>query len=163
MTKAATGRSQRARQSRSVARLMAVQALYQRAMAGTGTARLIAEFHAHRLQGDGTDQELAPAESAFFDDLVQGVIAREEEIDARIADYLTAGWTLARLDPLMHAILRAGAFELMARPDVPLAAVVSEYVDVARAFYPREEAGFVNAVLDRIGHAARDVAGSVAG
>lgn len=155
MTKAGTDRRERARQSRSVARLMAVQALYQKAQAGTATARLLAEFHAHRLEGEAMEAELAPAETGFFDDLVQGVVAREAELDERIAGFLSPGWTLSRLDPLMRAVLRAGAYELVARPDVPLGAVVSEYVDVARAFYPAEESGFVNAVLDRLGHAAR--------
>lgn len=155
MARAGTGRREAARQSRSVARLMAVMALYQQAMTGAGTAQLISEFHAHRLPGDSGEGELAPAEAAFFDDVVRGALARAAELDERIAAYLSAGWTLERLDPLMHALLRAGAYELVARPDVPLAAVVSEYVDVARAFYPREEAGFVNAVLDRLGHAAR--------
>lgn len=163
MAMAGTGRKEMARQRRSVARLMAVQALYQQAMTGAATAPLLAEFHAHRLRGEAREGELAPAEAGFFDDLVKGAMAREAELDSRIAAFLTSGWTLERLDPLMRAILRAGAYEMVARPDVPLAAVVSEYVDVARAFYPRGEAGFVNAVLDRLGHAARNPSGRPSG
>jgi N utilization substance protein B len=140
---------------RSAARLAAVQALYQRAMAATPVPRLLHEFHAHRLDGDSDGEAIAPAEESFFDAIVEGVAARQAELDTAIAARLASGWTLDRLDPLMRQILRAGAFELLARPDVPPAAVISEYVDVAHAFYPPAEAGFVNALLDRL---AKDTA-----
>ncbi|MGL6043504.1 MAG: transcription antitermination protein NusB, partial [Sandaracinobacteroides sp.] len=84
-----------------------------------------------------------------------GTLARSAEIDSLVAGFLGAGWTLDRLDRLMLQILRAGAYELVSRPDVPLAAVVSEYVDVAHAFYDSREAGFVNALLDRLGKSVR--------
>jgi N utilization substance protein B len=140
---------------RSAARLAAVQALYQRAMAGTPLPRLLNEFHLHRLHGDSDGEAIAPAETDFFDEIVAGVAAREAELDEAIAARLAASWTLDRLDPLMRQLLRAGAFELLARADVPRAAVISEYVDVAHAFYPAAEAGFVNALLDRL---SRDIA-----
>ncbi|MFQ3596519.1 MAG: transcription antitermination factor NusB [Sphingomonadaceae bacterium] len=140
---------------RSAARLRAVQALYQRAMAGTPLPRLMAEFHDHRLQDASDEQAIATAEADFFDDVVAGVAARESELDALVATYLAAGWTLERLDPLLRQLLRAGAYELLARPDVPRAAVISAYVDVAHAFYPPAEAGFVNALLDRVARAVR--------
>lgn len=147
------------RQRRATARLRAVQALYQRAMTGAAVEALVAEFHAHRLAADGhaeaEEAGLPPAETAFFDDLVSGVVAREAELDRLIAGYLAEGWTLARLDPLLLQLLRAGTYELVARPDVPLAAVIAAYVDVAHAFFPREQTGFVNALLDRVGHAVR--------
>jgi N utilization substance protein B len=141
--------------ARSAARLAAVQALYQRAMAGTAVSGLLNEFHAHRLDGDLDGEQIAPAEADFFDGIVAGVVARQDEIDAAIGARLAPGWTLKRLDPLMLQLLRAGVFELLARPDIPRGAVVSEYVDVAHAFYPAAEAGFVNALLDRL---ARDTA-----
>ena len=120
--------------SRSAARLAAVQALYQQEMEATPTARLIHEFHNHRLGATIGDVTYADAEESFFDDLVSGASARREEIDALIVGKLAEGWSLDRLDKPMKAILRAGAYELIARPDVPTATVISEYLDVADAF-----------------------------
>ncbi|WP_265587248.1 transcription antitermination factor NusB [Sphingomicrobium arenosum] len=141
--------------SRSAARLAAVQALYQREMEGTGTAQLIHEFHEHRLGAVIEDAQYAEAEVLFFDDLVAGVIARMDEIDEKIAAKLSEGWSLARLDRAMRAILRAGTYELIARADVPRAAVIDEYVDVADAFFDAREKGFVNGLLDAIAKEAR--------
>jgi transcription antitermination protein NusB len=143
--------------ARSVARLAAVQALYQQSMEGTPTARLLDEFHQHRLGEPIDDAELADAEVAFFDDLVRGTLARAEEIEELLSAKLAAGWTLTRLDKTMLQILRAGAYELIARPDVPVAAAISEWVDVAKAFFDDREAKFVNGVLDAV---AKDVRGS---
>jgi N utilization substance protein B len=98
--------------------------------------------------------EYADAEVDFFDDLVKGVSARSEELDGLIAGRLAAGWSLARLDKPMRQILRAGTYELVARPDVPVATIISEYVDVAKAFYDQRETGFVNGLLDSL---AKDV------
>jgi N utilization substance protein B len=148
-----------ARRRRSAARLAAVQALYQHASAGTPQAKLLSEFHDHRLGTEVEDEPLAAADQGFFDDVVTGTLARTEELDGLVRQFLGAGWTLDRLDRLMLQILRAGAYELVARPDVPRAAVVSEYVDVAHAFYEQREAGFVNALLDRLGRSVRDADG----
>jgi N utilization substance protein B len=144
--------------SRSAARLAAVQALYQQEMEGTPTARLLHEFHDHRLGATIEGETYAEAEVSFFDDLVEGALARRDEIDALIADRLAQGWSLDRLDKPMKAILRVGAYELIARPDVPMASVISEYVDVADAFYDSREKGFVNGLLDAIAKAARPAA-----
>jgi N utilization substance protein B len=143
-------------QARSTARLAAVQALYQHAMEGTGEARLLDEFHQHRLgmTDDEADAEFADAEVDFFDDLVKGALARRDEIDELLAGKLAQGWSLARLDRTMLQILRAGTYELLARPDVPVAAAISEWVDVAKAFFDDREAKFANGVLDAV---ARDV------
>ena len=141
--------------SRSAARLAAVQALYQQEMEGTPVARLIHEFHHHRLGATIEGDTYAEAEHSFFDDLVAGTDARREEIDGLIADRLAEGWSLERLDKPMKAILRVGAYELVARPDVPVATVISEYVDVADAFYDKREKGFVNGLLDAIAKTAR--------
>ncbi len=145
-----------ARRRRSAARLAAVQALYQHASSRTPQARLIAEFHDHRLGAEVEGEQLSAADQPFFDDLVSGTLARLDELDALVASFLGSGWTLDRLNRLMLQILRAGAYELVARPDVPRTAVVSEYVDVAHAFYEKREAGFVNALLDRLGRSVRD-------
>ena len=141
--------------ARSAARLAAVQALYQRQMEGTPLARLLDEFHQHRLGRQIEDAHYADAEVEFFDDLVRGVAAREEEIDALLGQRLAQGWSLSRLDKTMLQILRAGAYELLARPDVPVGTAISEYVDVAHAFFEAREAKFVNGVLDAVAKAVR--------
>ena len=137
-------------QSRSAARLGAVQALYQQQMEGTATAKLLNEFHQHRLGKVIEDEEYADADVDFFDDVVRGVDARRAEIDDLLTARLAEGWTLARLDKTMLQILRAGAYELIARADVPKAAAISEYVDVAKAFFDDREAKFVNGILDAV-------------
>ncbi|WP_239804525.1 transcription antitermination factor NusB [Croceicoccus hydrothermalis] len=147
--------TQKARsQSRSAARLAAVQALYQHDMEKTPVTRLLDEFHQHRLGREIEEAQYADAEVAFFDDLVKGVDARRDEIDTRITERLAAGWSLTRLDRTMLQILRCGTYELMARADVPRASAISEYVDVAHAFFEAREAKFVNGLLDAI---AKDV------
>ena len=147
--------SQTRSRSRSAARLAAVQALYQHDMEGTPVARLLKEFHDHRLGATIEDAQYHRAERDFFDDIVTGASSRRGDIDALISGRLAEGWTLARLDRTMRAILRAGAYELIARPDVPVGSVISEYVDVAHAFYDKRESGFVNGLLDAIAKQAR--------
>ncbi|MFL6786636.1 MAG: transcription antitermination factor NusB [Sphingomicrobium sp.] len=147
--------SQTRSRSRSAARLAAVQALYQQEMEGTPVPRLLHEFHEHRLGAMIEDEQYHDAERDFFDDIVLGADARRDELDRLISDRLAEGWTLERLDRPMRAILRAGAYELIARPDVPVGSVISEYVDVAHAFYDKRESGFVNGLLDAIAKEAR--------
>jgi len=142
-------------QARSAARLAAVQALYQLDMEKPALARLLDEFHQHRLGAEIEEARYADADVAFFDDLVRGVEARREEIDGIVAERLAKGWSLARLDRTMLQILRAGTYELLARADVPTGAVIGEYLDVAHAFFDAREAKFVNAVLDGVAKAAR--------
>jgi N utilization substance protein B len=141
--------------SRSAARLAAVQALYQHAMEGTPLPRLLDEFHQHRLGAEIEDVQFADAEVAFFDDVVAGVIARYEEIDGLLEVRLAEGWSIERLDRTMLQILRAGTWELLARPDVPTGSVISEYIDVAHAFFEAREAKFANGVLDAVAKAVR--------
>lgn len=141
--------------ARAAARLAAVQALYQREMEGTKIPTLLHEFHVHRLGKTIEDVEYAEADVAFFDDVVSGTYARIDEIDGVISKKLSADWTLDRLDRPMRQILRAGAYELMARRDVPVGAVISEYLDVTAAFYDRREKGFVNGLLDAIAKEVR--------
>lgn len=142
-------------QSRAAARLAAVQALYQHEMEATPLAMLLDEFHMHRLGAEIDDDVYAEAEVAFFDDVVKGVLARREEIDAVLSARLAEGWKLERLDKTMLQILRAGAYELMARADVPTASAITEYLDVAHAFFDDREAKFVNGVLDAVAKAVR--------
>ena len=139
--------------ARSAARLAAVQALYQHQMEATPLNRLLDEFHQHRLGAEIEEVQFAAAETAFFDDIVKGVDARRDEIDLLLSAKLAQGWTLARIDKTMLQILRAGTYELIARADVSKATAISEYVDVAKAFFDDREAKFVNGVLDAV---ARD-------
>lgn len=148
-----------ARARRRTARLHAVQALFQRNATGTPLPRLLTEFHHHRLGAPQEDLEFGEADATFFDSIVSGTAARETEIDEAIGPRLASGWTLARLDPLMLQMLRAGTFELLARPDVPTSVILSEYAAIAHAFYPPPEAGFVNAVLDRLAGTLRSPEG----
>jgi N utilization substance protein B len=145
--------------SRAAARLAAVQALYQHDMEGTHLASLLDEFHRHRLGGEIDDEvddtQYADAEVAFFDDLVKGAIARRDEIDDLLSGKLAEGWKLERLDKTMLQILRAGAYELLARADVSTGTAISEYVDVAHAFFDARETKFVNGVLDAVAKAVR--------
>ena len=147
-------------QARSTARLAAVQALYQMQMEGTALTKLLDEFHQHRLGREIDDEDhgeatYAEAEIEFFDDLVRGVDARREEIDDLLTARLTDGWTLTRLDKTMLQVLRAGAYELLARADVPTKAAINEYVDVAKAFFDDREAKFVNGILDAVAKQVR--------
>ena len=147
-------------QARSTARLAAVQALYQIQMEGTALNKLLDEFHQHRLGREIDDEDhgeatYAEAEVEFFDDLVRGVSGRREEIDELLLARLADGWTLARLDKTMLQVLRAGAYELIARADVPTASAINEYVDVAKAFFDDREAKFVNGILDALAKEAR--------
>ena len=146
-------------QARSVARLAAVQALYQMEVSGTGVEAVVREFSEHRFDRapggeDGEGAPLAAADETFFAELVRGVVEHQRGIDPAIARRLAQGWRLERLDATVRAILRAGAFELAHRPDVPVEVVINEYVDLARSFFEGPEPGFVNAALDGL---ARDV------
>ena len=115
----------------------------------------VKEFHDHRLGAVIEDMEFAEAEIDFFDDIVSGVNKRLAEIDALIGGKLADGWSLDRLDRPQKQILRAGTYEILARADVPVAAIIGEYVDVADAFYEKREKGFVNGLLDAIAKSVR--------
>jgi N utilization substance protein B len=146
-------------QARSVARLAAVQALYQMEVSGAGVEAVVREFSDHRFDRalggeEGEGAPMAAADEAFFAELVRGVVEHQRGIDPAIARRLAQGWRLDRLDATVRAILRAGAFELSHRPDVPVEVVINEYVDLARSFFEGPEPGFVNAALDGL---ARDV------
>jgi len=139
---------------RRAARLAAVQALYQMEIAGIDADSVTEEFSGFRF---GREPAVVPGEpdEAFFAAIVHGVPARQDEIDAAIAKCLAADWRLSRVDSILRAILRAGAFELTARPDVPVRVVIDEYVELAHAFFAEQEASFVNAVLDKLAHCKR--------
>lgn len=149
---------QATRPSRSTARLAAVQALYQRDMSGTPADRLVDEFAAWRLNEPVDGERLAPPDAQFFAGLVAGAAARASEIDRLIEAHIAEGWALERIDRPLLAILRAAVFELIARPDISVGTVISEYLNVAHAFYERRDTGFVNGVLDAVAREVRAAA-----
>ena len=141
---------------RSAARLAAVQALYQMEVSGNGVIDALAEFEAFWIGREVEGIAFKPAENQFFRDILAGVVREQRPIDVKIDGALAAGWPLKRIEAVLRAILRAGAYELLFRKDVPVRVVISEYVDIAHGFYADDEPGLVNAVLDAI---ARDVRG----
>jgi len=140
---------------RGAARLAAVQALYQMDIAGTDLNDILAEFESHWLGGEVEGDKYLPAEAAFFREIVRGVVAGQRNLDPAIDHALSKGWPLKRVEALVRAVLRAGAFELTNRKDIPVRVIVSEYVDVANAFVDRDETGMVNAVLDMLARTMR--------
>ncbi len=147
--------SERKANQRGAARLAAVQALYQMDIAGTGINDILAEFESHWMGQEVEGNQYLPAEAAFFREVVGGVVREQRNLDPLIDAALAQSWPLKRIEAILRAVLRAGAFELGHRRDVPARVVVSEYVDVANAFVEREETGMVNAVLDALARGLR--------
>ena len=140
---------------RSAARLAAVQALYQMDVSGKGVIDALAEFEAFWMGREVEGIAFQPSDSDFFRSILSGVVENQRPIDQRIDAALAAGWPLTRIEAVLRAILRAGAFELLFRKDVPVRVVISEYVDVAHGFYGEDEPGLVNAVLDAMAREVR--------
>jgi len=140
---------------RGAARLAAVQALYQMDMTGAGLNEILAQFESHWLGREVEGEQYLPAEAAFFRDIVSGVVDVQRDLDPRIDAALEATWPLKRIEAILRSVLRAGAYELEKRIDIPARVVVSEYVDVANAFVGKTETGMVNAVLERLARNAR--------
>jgi transcription antitermination protein NusB len=140
---------------RTAARLATVQALYQIEVTGSSPANVVMEFVRHRLGSDSEGESFGDADEGLFAELVEGATARRDELDREIAAALTPDWPLERLEIILRSILRAGTFELLARPDVPVRVAISEYLDVAHAFFAGKEPGFVNGVLDRLARTLR--------
>jgi transcription antitermination protein NusB len=154
MARAAATESRKANK-RGAARLAAVQALYQMDLAGTGLNEILAEFESHWLGSDVEGAQYLPAEAAFFRDIVGGVVREQTRLDPQIDAALAHGWPLKRVEAVLRAVLRAGAYELACRRDVPARVVMSEYVDVASAFVDKDETGMINAVLDQLARQLR--------
>lgn len=144
----------RQRRARTVARLAAVQALYQMELAGEGVETVITEFAHHRFDADIEGEALAEADEAWFGDIVRGVIGSQKAIDGAVKARLASNWRMERLDATLRALLRCGAWELAHKQEVPKEILIDEYVELAKAFFDEAEARFVNAALDGV---ARDV------
>jgi N utilization substance protein B len=155
MAKPATPKDGRRANRRGAARLAAVQALYQMDLAATSLDDILTEFEKHWIGREVEGEQYLPAEAAFFREVVSGVVAEQRKLDPLIDSALAHGWPLKRIETVLRAILRAGAYELDHRRDVPARVVVSEYVDVAHAFVDADETGMVNAVLDQLARQIR--------
>jgi N utilization substance protein B len=143
------------RSGRSAARLAAVQALYQMELTGIGSEEAVDEFVEHRFGSEPETGTAGAVDAEFFGTIARGVPAHQDEIDAGITEVLSADWRLSRIDSILRAILRAGAFELIERRDVPAKVVIDEYVDVSHAFFSGDEPSFINAALDKLAHRKR--------
>ncbi|MEP9378243.1 transcription antitermination factor NusB [Aquabacter sp. CN5-332] len=139
---------------KSAARLGAVQALYQMDVAGTPLNEILSQFESHWLGQEVEGTQYPEADRRLFRDVVEGVLREQRQIDPMVDNALSQGWPLRRVEAVLRASLRAGAYELLARPDVPARVVITEYVNVAAAFLDNDETGMVNAVLDAL---ARDL------
>ncbi len=146
---------------RSAARLAAVQALYQMDVGRQSLEDTLAQFQVHHLGREIEGEQYLPADADFFRQIVAGVTKSQLDSDPMIDDALADGWPVTRIDATLRAILRAASFELLRRRDIPTGVVISEYVDIARAFYEDEAPRLVNGVLDAIARGAnRDSMGT---
>ena len=150
-TGAARDNDARKANKRGAARLAAVQALYQMDLAGSGLNEILAEFESHWIGREVEGAQYLPAEAAFFRDVVSGVVREQRELDPLIDEALSKSWPLKRIETLLRATLRAGAYELAHKKDVPGRVVVTEYADIAGAFVERDEIGMITAVLNELG------------
>ncbi len=142
---------------RGAARLAAVQALFQMDASGAGVLEIAAEYETHRLGQMIDGEQYLDADAAWFRGILSGVVKEQKKLDPIIHEALQEDWPLSRIDSTLRAILRAGVYELIERKDVPVAVVVSEYLDVTQAFYDDgDEPKLVNAVLDRVARQVRE-------
>ena len=140
---------------RAAARLAAVQALYEMDISGANADPVLVGFMQSWWKLGAENDGLPPPDVSFLGDLVRGVEGRLEEIDVLIGGALSENWPMDRLEAVLKAILRAGAYELLALEDVPVKVVINEYVDLAHAFFAGKETGLVNAVLDNLAQSLR--------
>ncbi|HZP74658.1 MAG TPA: transcription antitermination factor NusB [Pseudolabrys sp.] len=154
----AAGKTTRKANRRGAARLAAVQALYQMDLAGTGVNDILAEFESHWIGREVEGEIYLPAEAAFFREIVSGVVREQRALDPLIDEALARSWPLKRIETVLRAVLRAGAYEIEHRRDIPVRVILAEYGDVAAAFVERDETGMVNAVLDQIARQLREPA-----
>lgn len=139
---------------RGAARLAAVQALYQMDVGRQSLEDTLSQFSAIHVGREIEGEEYLPADADFFRQIVTGVIKGQLQIDPAVDNALVDSWPMGRIDATLRAILRAATFELLKRKDIPSRVVITEYVDVAKAFYEDEAPRMVNAVLDQVAKTA---------
>lgn len=140
---------------RTAARLAAVQAIFQGMVSETPVSQILGEFVDHRLGTDSETGDAVEVDREHFVALVRGTDTEREQLDGMIEAVMAEGWSMARLDRVLHAILRAGGYELLAMPDVPPRVTINEYVEIARDFFEGKEPAFVNGALDKIARTLR--------
>jgi N utilization substance protein B len=145
-----TASSPRLANQRGAARLAAVQALYQMDVGRQSLEDTLSQFSVHMLGREVEGEQYLPADADFFRQIVQGVIKSQLDIDPTIDKALSNDWPVGRIDATLRAILRASAWELLRRRDIPAGVVITEYVDIAKAFYEDDAPGLVHGVLDTI-------------
>lgn len=155
MEEAKKPRTAKSGNKRSASRLGAVQALYQVEMTGVAPNVVVVEYVKHRLGQEIDGDEFMAADATLFEELVQGTVERQADLDGLITPALAADWPLDRLEMILRAILRVATFELAHRIDVPVKVVITEYVDIAHAFFAGKEPGLINGVLDKLGRQLR--------
>lgn len=147
---------------RRQSRLSAIQALYQMDVSGLTSKQVTMEFLNHRF-GYADEEGMVAADEAFFEDLVAGVVDRQDEIDKMITDNLSEKWSMKRLDLTLRAILRSGAYEILRRPDVPALVVIDQYVSIAADFHEDNQTGFINRVLENMAKSVRQAEFGISG
>lgn len=139
---------------RRAARIAIVQALYQMDVAEMTSKSVVREFQNHRF-GFNDEPDMVRVDETFFEEIVEGVVVSQEAIDKKISSLLPEKWPLRRLDLTLRSLLRAGAYEMIRRPDIPALVIINEYVSIASDFFDGKEPGMVNGILDKIGKEAR--------
>ncbi len=135
---------------RAGSRLAAVQALYQMEQTEQSTRSVIADFMGDRLGLNDEGEPIEEADPDIFKAIVNGVVERQETIDAAIMKRLATGWKIERLDATSRAILRAAVYELVAEIGLPSQIILDEYVSLAHAFFEGAEPKFINGLLDAV-------------
>jgi len=146
--------------TRTASRVAAVQALFQSEQAQENPETVIDQFVRHRLGETAAEHgyengRIPDAEVPLFAQIVRAAVQQQDAIDAMVVDALPADWPLARIDPVLRALLRAAGAELAAVGGVPAKVVINEYLDIARGFFTGPEPGLANAVLDRLARSLR--------
>jgi transcription antitermination protein NusB len=143
------------RQMKSAARLYAVQALFQMEVSGQTVDAVTREFETHRFGATYEEGEFAEGDVSHFRAVVAAAVNWQAKIDQMTDRALVAAWPIDRIDPVLRALFRAAGAELVELPTPPKVAI-TEYVDVAKAFFPSgKEPKFVNAVLDHMAREAK--------
>lgn len=139
---------------RRAARVAIVQALYQMDVANVPSKKVVREFQNHRF-GFSDEPGMVQADEPFFEEIIEGVVLSQDAIDKKISSLLPEKWPLRRLDLTLRSLLRAGAYEMLRRPDIPALVIINEYVSIASDFFDGKEPGMVNGILDKIGKEVR--------
>jgi N utilization substance protein B len=141
--------------AKSAARLGAVQALYQMDLAATDVGETLAQFVARAAGEDFDDGQCGEADYKHLREVVEGAVREQAAIDIAVDHQLAKDWPIHRINAILRAVLRAGAYELMFMDKVPAKVAINEYVNVAAAFFDKEEPAFTNAVLNALARARR--------